>query len=207
MSKSLTVAQDPARRAVAHPVMVRLTHWINAVAMVVMIMSGLQIYNASPIFPFTFPPQVTLGGWLGGGIQWHLAGMWVIVVNYLAMAVYGFASGRYAAKLWPIRPAEVLADLRAALGGRLGHADITRYNGVQKLLYAGVLVIILVAVLSGFAIWKPAQLSLLADLFGGFQGARLAHFLAMAAITAFAVIHIIMALVVPKTLLAIVRGH
>ena len=145
-----------------HPLYVRMTHWINALAMLIMIGSGWQIYNASPLFPFTFPKGVTLGGWLAGGLLWHFAAMWLLIANGLVYLTLGFVTGRFRRTLLPIRPAEVVHDLRAALTGRLSHDDPTRYNAVQKLLYAAILLTGVVIVASGFAIWKPVQ----------FEGAR-----------------------------------
>ena len=194
-----------ARLPPIHPLIVRLTHWINAAAILVMIASGWEIYNASPILPFHFP--VTLGGWLGGALLWHFAAMWVLVVNFVLFAGHGLISGRFRRKLLPIRPRDILADIRAALRGHLSHADPAQYNAVQKLLYAGVLGLILLVIASGLAIWKPVQLQALTALFGGFQGARLVHFLAMSGIALFVVVHVTMALIVPRTILAMLRGR
>ena len=202
----LATSAAPAVPAI-HPAWVRITHWINAVAMVVMIGSGLQIYNAAPILPFGFPPAVTIGGWLGGALLWHFAAMWVLMANGLVYVALGLATGRFRRKLWPIRPAEILRDVRAALGGRLGHDDLSTYNAVQRALYATAILAGGVAIASGLAIWKPVQLQELTALFGGFQGARLVHFLAMSAISGFVVIHVVMALVVPKSLAAMLRGR
>jgi thiosulfate reductase cytochrome b subunit len=188
-----------------HPLYVRITHWINALAMLVMIGSGWQIYNASPLFSFTFPGSVTLGGWLAGGILWHFAAMWLLIANGLVYVTLGLATGRFG-KLLPIRPGEVAHDLGAALTGRLRHDDLSRYNAVQKLLYAGILLTGVVIVASGFAIWKPVQLRPLTTLFGGYEAARLVHFFAMAAIVGFLVLHVVMALLVPKSLRAMIRG-
>lgn len=196
-----------AETAIIHPRIVRATHWVTAIAMLVMIASGWQIYNAYPILPFVFPRSITLGGWLGGALLWHFAAMWVLMASFAVTLVFGFVSGRFRAKLWPIRPREVLCDLKAALTGRLGHADLSRYNAVQKLLYAGIIVVTVVAILSGFAIWKPVQMQTLTSLFGGFQGARVVHFLTMVAICGFLVVHIAMALIVPKSLRAMLRGR
>lgn len=190
-----------------HPWPVRLTHWINAAAILIMIGSGWQIYNAHPILPFRFPNWLTIGGWLGGATQWHFAAMWLLMLNFAGMLAYGLGTGRYRRKLLPVRPVEILADIRAALAGRLLHADLSRYNGVQKLLYAGVLGAILLVILSGFAIWKPVQLGFITSFMGGFQGARIVHFLAMSAITGFITVHVAMALLVPKTLGAMLRGR
>jgi thiosulfate reductase cytochrome b subunit len=190
-----------------HPLYVRITHWINALAILIMVGSGWQIYNASPLFPFSFPPSITLGGWLAGGILWHLAGLWLLVVNGLVYLTLGFVTGRFRRKLLPIRPREVMRDLTAAATGRLSHDDLTHYNAVQKLLYAGILVIGVVIVLSGLAIWKPVQLWELTLLFGGYEGARLVHFFAMTAIVLFLILHIVMALLVPQSLRAMIRGR
>jgi thiosulfate reductase cytochrome b subunit len=192
---------------VIHPLYVRITHWINALAMLVMIGSGWQIYNASPLFPFTFPSSVTLGGWLAGGLLWHFAAMWLLIANGLLYVTVGFVTGRFRRKLLPIRPAEVARDVGAALTGRLRHDDLARYNAVQKLLYAGILVTGVVIVASGLALWKPVQLRELGVLFGGYEGARLVHFFAMAAIVLFLVLHVVMALLVPKSLRAMIRAR
>jgi thiosulfate reductase cytochrome b subunit len=190
-----------------HPVWVRVTHWINALAVLMMIGSGWQIYDASPLFPFTFPSAIALGNWLAGALLWHFAAMWLLVINGVVYLTLGLATGRFRRKLLPIRPGEVVADARAALTGHLSHADLSVYNAVQKLLYLGVIVCGIVIVLSGLSIWKPVQLQELTSLFGGYDAARYVHFFAMAAITTFIVIHVIMAFVVPKSLRAMVIGR
>jgi thiosulfate reductase cytochrome b subunit len=194
-------------RPVIHPLWLRITHWINAIAMLVMIGSGWEIYNASPLFGFDFPKTITIGGWLAGALLWHFAAMWLLAVNGLVYLVLGLASGRFRRKLLPIRPADVLADTRAALGGKLVHDDLSVYNAVQKLLYLGVILAGIVVVLSGLAIWKPVQLQELTALLGGYDFARYVHFFAMAAIVGFLVIHVVMAFVVPKSLRAMVTGR
>jgi len=193
--------------AVIHPVWVRVTHWINVVAMVVMIGSGWEIYNASPLFPFVFPRGITLGGWLAGALLWHFAAMWLLAANGLVYLVLGVLTGRFRRKLVPIRPSEVLSDARAALTGKLNHDDLSVYNAVQKLLYLGVILAGIVIVLSGLAIWKPVQLQELTALFGGYDAARYVHFFAMATIVGFLIVHVIMALVVPKSLRAMITGR
>jgi thiosulfate reductase cytochrome b subunit len=188
-----------------HPLHVRVTHWINALAILVMIGSGWQIYNASPLFGFTFP-RGSLGGWLAGGLLWHFAAMWVLLANGLVYLTLGLATGRFGRKLFPIHPAEVMRDVRAALTGLLAH-DIGRYNAVQKAVYLGILITGLVIVASGFALWKPVQLRPLTMLFGGYEAARLVHFFAMAAIVLFLIVHIVMAVLVPKSLRAMITGR
>src|SRR5215469_6628265 len=192
---------------IIHPVWVRITHWINALAMLMMIGSGWQIYDASPLFPFTFPSAITLGDWLAGALLWHFAAMWLLGVNGLVYVGLGLATGRFRRKLLPIRAGQVLVDARAALSGRLSHADLSVYNAVQKLLYLGVILCGIVIVLSGLSIWKPVQVQELTALFGGYDTARFVHFFAMATIVSFLVIHVVLALIVPKSLRAMVIGR
>jgi len=196
-----------AARATIHPAWVRVTHWINAIAILVMIGSGWQIYNAAPLFPFNFPKSIALGNWLAGALLWHFAAMWLLVINGLVYVTLGIVSGRFRRKLLPISPAQVLADAKAALSFKLSHEDISRYNAVQKLLYAGVILTGIVIVLSGLAIWKPVQLQELTALFGGYDFARYVHFFAMAAIVGFLLVHVALALIVPKNLRAMVTGR
>jgi thiosulfate reductase cytochrome b subunit len=197
-------AQQPP---LIHPVWVRISHWINAVAMLVMIGSGWEVYNASPLFGFNFPESVTLGGWLGGALLWHFAAMWLLAVNGIAYVALGLATGRFRAKLLPIRPGEVISDAKAALTFKLPHDDLSKYNAVQRLLYTGIIVVAIVIVLSGLSIWKPVQLQWLTALFGGYDTARYVHFFCMAAIVGFLVVHVLLALIVPKSLRAMVTGR
>jgi thiosulfate reductase cytochrome b subunit len=198
----------PAHHGAAiHPGWVRIGHWINAIAMIVMIGSGWQIYNASPLFDFSFPRAITLGEWLGGALLWHFAAMWLLVVNGVVYVTLGIVTGRFRRKLLPIYPGDLLHDVGAALTGKLSHNDISVYNSVQKLLYAGVLLAGAVAVLSGISIWKPVQFQELTALFGGYDIARYVHFAAMACIVGFLVVHVALAILVPKTIKAMVVGR
>ena len=153
-----------------------------------------------------FRATITLGGWLAGALLWHFAAMWLLVVNGLVYVALGLATGRFRRKLIPIRPREVVADAKAALTGKLAHDDLSVYNAVQKLLYLGVILAGIVIVLSGLAIWKPIQMQELTALFGGYEAARYVHFFAMAAIVGFLVVHVVMALLVPKSLRAMITG-
>jgi len=193
---------------VIQPAWVRTMHWINAVAVILMIMSGLQIYNASPLFSgLRFSHSITLGGWLGGALLWHFAAMWLLMVNGLIYLITGFATGRFKRKLLPISAGGVISDAKAALTGKLSHDDLSKYNQVQKLLYAGIIIVGVVIVLSGLSIWKPVQLQWLTALFGGYDIARYVHFFCMSAIVAFLVIHIALAVLVPKSLRAMIIGR
>jgi thiosulfate reductase cytochrome b subunit len=195
------------RGKLLHPLPVRIMHWVNALAMIIMIGSGWKIYNDEVLFGWLhFPEWMTVGGEAQGALQWHFFAMWLLMANGLIYIGYGFFTGRFRRKLLPIRPREVLANIGEALRFRLSHQDITRYNAVQRLLYTGIILVIIVQVLSGWAVWKPIQLSELSALFNGFQGSRLVHFIGMAAIVAFIVIHVALALIVPKTIGAMITG-
>lgn len=192
--------------ATIHPGWVRVCHWVNALAVLVMIGSGWQIYDAAPLFRFEFPKAIALGNWLGGALLWHFAAMWVLVINGLVYVTLGLATGRFRRKLLPIYPSQVLADAKAALTFRLAHDDLSHYNAVQKVLYTGVILCGVLIVLSGLAIWKPVQFQELTALFGGYDVARYVHFFAMSAIVAFLVVHVALALLVPKSLRAMIVG-
>jgi thiosulfate reductase cytochrome b subunit len=190
-----------------HPLPLRIMHWINAVAMIIMIMSGWKIYNDEVIFGWLhFPDAITLGKWAQHGLQWHFFGMWILVLNGLAYLCYGIVSGRFRRKLFPLSWRELIATIRDAVTLRLKHDDLTHYNAVQKLLYIGILLVGIVVVLSGLSIWKPVQFSELATLFYDFQTARLVHFLCMTAIVLFLIVHVALALLVPRSLVAMVTG-
>ncbi|KQP07904.1 thioredoxin reductase [Methylobacterium sp. Leaf99] len=198
---------SPQAERPIHPLVVRITHWVNALAMLIMITSGWRIYNASPIFgDWAFPKSVTLGGWLGGALQWHFAGMWLLVANGLVYLTYGLISGHLRRRLTPLRPREIGHDFVAALRFRLPH-DPGVYNAVQRLLYVAVLLIGIVIVLSGLAIWKPVQFAPLTALMGGYDTARIVHFLAMAGIAGFVAVHLALVLLVPRTLPAMIIGR
>jgi thiosulfate reductase cytochrome b subunit len=204
--ETVVVGKRVAADKTIHPIWVRVTHWINAIAILVMIGSGWQIYDASPLFDFTFPSQIALGDWLAGAIQWHFAAMWVLVINGIVYVSLGLITGRFRRKLLPIYPSQVFADAKAALTFKLAHDDLSRYNAVQKVLYSGVILCGVIIVLSGLAIWKPVQFQELTTLFGGYDVARYVHFFAMAAIVGFLVVHVVLALLVPKSLRAMVVG-
>src|ERR1700761_1721506 len=203
-----SVPAAPNQRGVIHPRWVRITHWLNALAAIVMMLSGWRIYDASPIFPaFSFPPSITLGGWIGGALPWHFAAMWLLVFNGLVYLGINVASGRFAAKFFPLSPRAVLSDFLAAIKGKLSHADLRQYNAVQKLAYLAVIVDLVVLVLSGLAIWKSVQFPLLRELMGGYDNARIVHFCAMSVLAAFVVVHVAMVALVPRSLLPMLRGR
>src|ERR1700732_2746336 len=190
-----------------HPLPLRIMHWINAVAIFIMIGSGWKIYNDDVLFSFLrFPDSIVIGKWAQYGLQWHFFGMWIFVLNGIAYLTYGIVTGRFRQKLFPISIREILATVRDALHFKLAHDDLTHYNAVQKILYLGVMAVGILIVISGLALWKPVQFSELAALFGSFQVTRVVHFLCMTAIVGFLLVHISLALLVPKSLVAMVTG-
>jgi thiosulfate reductase cytochrome b subunit len=191
-----------------HPLWVRIVHWVNAVAVIAMCLSGWQVYDASPIFQaIRFPASITLGNWLGGALLWHFAIMWILVANFLAYVSLSVITGRLQRKLFPVSVKAIASDLVAALRGKLGHADLSQYNAVQKFAYLAVIADIALLVLSGLAIWKPVQFPLLRTLMGGFDNARIVHFVAMSALVGFFTVHVVMVALVPRSLLAMIRGR
>lgn len=194
------------RWVTVHPIVVRVTHWVNAVAIVCMVMSGWQIYDASPFLPFVFPPWATLGGWLAGGIAWHFAAMWLLAINGLAYVIYGIVSRHFQRSFFPLTARTVWADFRSALAFRLEHTPGV-YNAVQKLLYVLVLLFGLLAVISGLALWKPVQLWWLTAALGSYPSVRWVHFVAMSGIVGFVVIHLALVALVPRTLPTMITGR
>ncbi|KAI2673973.1 cytochrome b/b6 domain-containing protein [Pseudomonas sp. TNT3] len=202
------MTKPPASPKVSsHPRWLRLTHWLNALAVLVMVTSGWRIYNASPLYDFSFPVSITLGGWLGGALQWHFAAMWFLAINGLVYLIINIASGRLFRRFFPLSPKGLVHDLWAALRGRLGHADLSHYNQVQRLAYLFVMVDITLLVISGLVMWKSVQFPLLRELMGGYDAARHVHFIAMSLLMAFVAVHLVMVALVPKTLLAMIVGR
>lgn len=189
----------------AHPLAIRVMHWIGVYAMACMILSGLVIYNASPILPFTFPLWAGLGGWLGGALAWHLSAMWLLFADGAAYLIYGFWSGHFRRDLRPQGLGALKRDVNAALRFRLDHR-IGHYNAVQRLLYVGLIVVIFVAVTTGLSLWKPVQLGWLAGFYGGYPVARVIHFTTMTLIVAFVALHVILVALYPRTLVSMIAN-
>ncbi len=190
-----------------HPAWLRITHWLNAVAVIVLVASGWRIYNATRFFDFGIPSGITLGGWLGGALQWHFAAMWLLLANGILYLGINLFTGRLRIKFFPVSPRQVLLDLAAALKGKLTHADTHQYNSVQRLAYLFVMLDSIVLVLSGLVLWKSVQFPLLRELMFGYEGARRVHFFAMAGLCGFIVVHVVMVALVPRSLLAMLRGR
>lgn len=197
----------PADERLIHPVWLRITHWLNAIAVLLLVTSGWRIYDSTEFLGFGIPRGMTLGGWLAGALQWHFAAMWLLVANGLLYLLINLFTGRLRRQFFPISPREVLHDLGAALKGKLSHDDLRHYNSVQRLAYVFVMVDSILLVLSGLVLWKSVQFPHLRELLGGYEGARRIHFFAMAALVAFFVVHVAMVALVPRTLIAMLRGR
>jgi len=205
---SHTPVPDTTAAPLIHPAWVRVNHWINALAVLIMIGSGWQVYDASPLFSFiSFPRRIALGEWLGGALLWHFAAMWILMINGAVYVGLGLATGRFRRKFLPISARQLGSDFVAALRGKLSHDDLSVYNAVQKLLYLGVILAGVVIVLSGLSIWKPVQFWWLTAVFGGYDFARYVHFFAMASIVGFLTVHVVLAVLVPKSLRAMILGR
>ena len=200
-----------------HPLVARITHWSMVVAIIILIGSGWRIYNASPIFDFTFPEWATFGGdieqalalhndpGVASAIAWHFAAMWLLAISYFGFMIWNAVTGHFWRDFLPIGPASFMRDFIAAATFKLQHR-LGEYNVVQRVAYWGALFAVAMMLLSGVAIWKPVQTYPLETFFGGFQGARIVHFLFMAAICAFIVIHVALVILVPKTFVAMTLG-
>jgi thiosulfate reductase cytochrome b subunit len=193
--------------APVHPGWLRVTHWLNVLAVFIMVTSGWRVYDASPLFGFSFPPYLTLGGWLGGALQWHFAGMWLLAANGCIYLACNLGSGRLRRRFFPLSLKSVAADAAAALRGRLSHDDPRHYNGVQRLAYLAVVADLVLLVLSGLVLWKSVQFPVLRTLLGGYDAARYVHFIAMSLLVGFVALHVLMVALVPRTLSAMIRGR
>ena len=206
MSATVLSTGAPSGRRL-HPVPVRIMHWLNALAMIIMIGSGWGIYNDSVIFHVLhFPAALKLGSWAAQSLLWHFAGMWLLALNGLAYLIYGVVTGRLIERLLPIRLPDIIKTVRDTLHFKVAHDDLTTYNAVQKVLYIVVILAGISQVVTGLAIWKPVQFAGLTGLLGGFQTARLIHFTGMAIIVGFLVVHVALSLLVPSTLVAMLTG-
>lgn len=190
-----------------HPLWLRVSHWINVVVCLIMITSGWRIYNASPLFDFYFPKEWVFGGWLGGALQWHFAGMWLFTLNGLFYILMNIFTGRLKRRFWPLSGMKLINDIKDTFCFKLKHADMKNYNMLQKIAYLFISINSLLLILSGLVIWKSVQFSFLNKMLGGYDNARYIHFYSMSAMVVFIIIHLIMVMLVPKTLLSITRGH
>lgn len=192
-------ASVPAKRPKSPPVptqeiLAKVFHWVNILSLLVMLTSGLQIYNANPVFGsrggWHFPDFLLLGGWLGGGRNWHFAGMWFYSLNLLFYGLYILISRR-----WKKRFASS-SDLKALQVSQ----NVKRKNyALHRLVYTIIIPVLLLAIISGLAMYKPAQFYWLSGLFGSWQTLRTVHFISVPIIILFTVVHSLLALTVGST--------
>jgi thiosulfate reductase cytochrome b subunit len=199
-------ASSGERGRIVHPLFVRVTHWINAFAVIAMLMSGLRIYNAAPLYEFRFPPEVTLGGWLAGALAWHFAVMWLLLLNGVAYIVYGFASGHFIRRLFDIGAISAYRNVKLELRHLLIHGT-GEYNLIQRLLYVVVILDVALLFLSGLALWKPVQLQDLAAWMGGYEGARRVHFFGMTILALFIFVHVSVAFAIKGSISSMLTGR
>ncbi len=205
----------------AQPLIIRLSHWINIPLIVIMAGSGLQILAAYPSFgqrgalykwyPFQgdAPPSwLRFGGWLAGARHWHFAIAWFLVLNGVIYLAYAIATGEWRRRVFLPRRDATNAFRMFTYYLRLRKTPPPEdfYNGLQRLAYTSAILFAIVIVLSGLAIYKPIQLYWLAALFGGYDGARVVHFACLVLLTLFALNHIVLVALHPRTLVAMVTG-
>ena len=204
-----------------HHWIVRVSHWSSFVLIFGMVASGLQIYRAyerfgdrggaalfNPLGDTAIPEWARLGGWLAGGLRWHFTLMWLLILVGVVYTVYLVASGE-ARKLF-FRPRDVKPAIEMQkyyLRLRREHPPQGKHNALQKGAYSFILVLGALSTLTGFAIWKPIQLSWLTALFGGYQAARYWHFWAVWIFVAFTLAHVVLVFVAdPASFRAMVTG-
>jgi Ni/Fe-hydrogenase b-type cytochrome subunit len=210
---------SPTKR---HHIVVRVTHWVNAFALLLMIGTGLRIFNAYPRFarrgetfccyPFegrAIPADLTFGGWLAGARNWHFAAMWLLVVNGLVYLTFIYLHGEWR-DLVPRRgqSRDIVEMVKFYLTLRKDHPRQGKHNGLQRAAYFSMPLVGVLAVLTGIAIWKPVQLSWLTMLFGGYVWARYWHFVAMVLLVALTVGHVFMVFSVdPYSIPSMITGR
>ena len=207
---------------IRHHAVVRITHWVNAFALTLMVGSGLRIFNAYPAFarrgetfccyPFErrpIPAGLTFGGWLAGARNWHFAAMWLLVINGLVYLGFIYLHGEWR-DLVPRRGIlrDALEMVKFYVAARRDHPRQGKHNALQRLAYFSMPIVGIFAVLTGLAIWKPVQLSLLTSLFGGYVWARYWHFWTMLLLVALTVGHVFMVFAVdPYSIPAMITGR
>ena len=211
---------SPSPSAPRHHWIVRVTHWVNVVAVTIMVGSGLQIFNAYPAFarrgdPFCcwpgrtpVPQWATFGGWLAGARHWHFAAMWLLVVNGLVYLGFVYLHGEWR-DLVPRR-----GDVRDAwemvkfyLFVRPTHPSQRKHNALQKMSYFALPWIAIASVVTGVAIWKPVSLGWLTAAMGGYVWARYWHFWAMLLLVIVSIVHVFMVFAVdPYSLRSMTTG-
>lgn len=191
---SATPAKKKALPVPSQAILAKTFHWVNIISLLLMMSSGLQIYNANPVFGgrggWHFPNLFLLGGWLGGGRDWHFAAMWIYSLNLLAYGLFVFISRR-----WERRFVDS-SDVKAI---RVSENVKRKNYAWHRLVYTLIIPILILAIASGLAMYKPVQLHWLASLFGNWQTLRTVHFITVPTVLLFTFIHSLFALKVGGT--------
>ena len=184
-------------KAYHHPFVIRATHWLNFAALVIMVSSGMRIFNASPLFNFHFPHWITLGGWLGGARMWHFAAMWLFVLNGIVFVTYNIISkhGRETTIFRPRDFGGLLPMIKYYLRISKTHPEVEKYNALQKLAYTSTPFLGLGITLSGLAMYMPVTFQEVAFVFGGYDLARWFHFIFMSLLIFFFLGHLTMVII------------
>lgn len=188
-----------------HKGSLRLLHWLNAMAVLVLISSGWAIYNADPFYDFSFTNPVLLGNFLTEALRWHLALAWFFFATVLLFIIFRVLMSVDGPALKPVSLKGVYADMIAAIAIRLHHS-VGTYNQIQRIFYLSIMLLFFIVLLSGLALWKPVQLYALTELFGCYESTRRVHFWTMVSIVIFIVVHLFMIIITPSTLLSMIFG-
>jgi thiosulfate reductase cytochrome b subunit len=187
---STPAKNSQARRPiVSQAILAKIFHWLNIISLLLMITSGLQIYNANPVFGgrggWQFPPLFLLGGWLAGGRHWHFAAMWLFGINLFWYGLYIFITRRWQKRFVSSK------DLKALQKGQNPKRKAYAWH---RLIYTAIIPVLLLAILSGFGMYKPAQFHWIVDMFGDWQALRVVHFITVPIVILFAIAHSLLAL-------------
>lgn len=189
MDSSANSKKNQSRPTPTQALPAKLFHWVNIISLTLMITSGLQIYNANPVFGgragWHFSPLFLLGGWLAGGRHWHFAAMWLFALNLLWYGFYIAIATRWKHRFVGSN------DLKAL---QLSHNPKRRAYAWHRIAYTAIIPVLLLAILSGLGMYKPAQLHWIVDLFGSWQALRVVHFMTVPTVIIFAVIHSLLSL-------------
>lgn len=194
---AIIMSRAAAHKEFHHPLVIRITHWINVVVLAIMIASGLRIYNASPIWEFTFPSVLTLGGWLAGARMWHFFAMWLLFANGILWVTYNILT-RHGRETTIFRKEDIhgiLPMILYYLRISKKHPPVRKYNALQKLAYTSVILIGFGSLVSGISIYWPVQFGWMTNLFGGYNSARVWHFIFTSAFIFFFFGHIVMVVI------------
>ncbi|SGY85966.1 cytochrome b/b6 domain-containing protein [Moritella viscosa] len=186
-----------------HSGLIRILHALNAISVIGLISSGWAIFNASPLYPISFPVSLSLGGYLTEALQWHFLLIWLFVFSSILFVLSRLLSLTVAPNLWPISIKKIVNETQQVLTFNLKHY-IGEYNHIQRMFYLTAFLLFIVLILSGLGLWKPVQFQVINYIVGGYENMRRVHFWAMVSISTFIIVHLSMVIMVPSTLLSMI---